>query len=208
VTGKPIGDLYRERIIEPLGLQGTSFPDLADSSLPEPHAQGYTLQSQSPGGEPINVTDWSSSEAWTAGAMISTVEDLLAYGRVLGSAGEGLLPPEQQAERLDSFVSDLPPLNQPPLNGDLAYGLGLANDHGWIGHNGEIPGYNTYLLYHPDLDATVGGGGQQRYLLWRLPRGQAYHDGWTTGHPLRRPRRPGLQSTRRGAKPAPASRPQ
>jgi D-alanyl-D-alanine carboxypeptidase len=155
VTGKPIGDLYRERIIEPLGLQGTSFPDLADSSLPEPHAQGYTFQSQSSGGETINATDWSPSEAWTAGAMISTVEDLLAYGRVLGSTGEGLLPPEQQAERLDSFVSNLPPLNQPPLNGDLAYGLGLANDHGWIGHNGEIPGYNTYLLYHPDLDATV-----------------------------------------------------
>ena len=25
----------------------------------------------------------------------------------------------------------------------------------WIGHNGEIPGYNTYLFYHPDLDAVV-----------------------------------------------------
>jgi D-alanyl-D-alanine carboxypeptidase len=73
----------------------------------------------------------------------------------LGSTGEGLLPPEQQAQRLDSFISDLPPLNQPPLSGDLAYGLGLSNDHGWIGHNGEIPGYNTYLFYHPELDATV-----------------------------------------------------
>ena len=31
--------------------------------------------------------------------MISTVDDLLVYGRALGS-GEGLLPPEQQAERL------------------------------------------------------------------------------------------------------------
>ena len=43
VTGESIGELYRQRIIEPLGLQGTSFPDQADSSLPEPHAQGYTL---------------------------------------------------------------------------------------------------------------------------------------------------------------------
>ena len=31
----------------------------------------------------------------------------------------------------------------------------LGKDHGWIGHNGEIPGYNTYLFYHPDLDAVV-----------------------------------------------------
>ena len=154
VTGETIGELYRERIIEPLGLQDTSFPDLTDSSLPEPHAQGYTLQGQSSGGDPITATEWSPSEAWTAGAMISTVEDLLTYGRALGT-GEGLLSPEQQAERLDSFVSDLPPLNQAPLKGNLAYGLGLGEDRGWVGHNGEIPGYNTYLFYHPDLDAVV-----------------------------------------------------
>ncbi len=154
VTGETIGELYRERIIEPLGLQDTSFPDLADSSLPEPHAKGYTLQGQSSGGEPIDATDWTPSEAWTAGAMISTVEDLLTYGRALGT-GEGLLSTEQQAERLDSFISDLPPLNQPPLEGNLAYGLGLGEDRGWVGHNGEIPGYNTYLFYHPELDAVV-----------------------------------------------------
>ena len=96
VTGETIGELYSKRIIEPLGLQGTSFPDLADSSLSEPHAQGYTLQGQSSGADPVDATDWSPSVAWTAGAMISTVGDLLAYGRALGT-GEGLLPPEQQA---------------------------------------------------------------------------------------------------------------
>jgi D-alanyl-D-alanine carboxypeptidase len=154
VTGKPIGDLYRQQIIEPLGLENTSFPDPADSSIPEPHAQGYTLQGQSSGGKPIDSTDWSASEAWAAGAMISTVEDLLVYGRALGT-GKGLLPPEQQTERLHSFVSDVPPLNQPPLRGDLAYGIGFGKDHGWIGHNGEIPGFNTYLFYHPELDAVV-----------------------------------------------------
>src|SRR5215208_3769612 len=82
VTGDSIGQLYREWIIEPLGLKGTSFPD-ADPSIPDPHAQGYTLQGQSSGGEPIDATDWSPSEGWTAGSMISTAEDLLSYGRVL-----------------------------------------------------------------------------------------------------------------------------
>jgi D-alanyl-D-alanine carboxypeptidase len=154
VTGKPIGDLYREQIIEPLDLKNTSFPEPADSSIPEPHAQGYTLQGESSGREPIDSTDWSTSEAWTAGQMISTADDLLVYGRALGT-GEGLLSPEQQSERLDSFVSDVPPLNQPPLKGDLAYGFGLGKDHGWVGHNGEIPGYNTYLFYHPEIDAVV-----------------------------------------------------
>ena len=154
VTDKPIGDLYREQIIEPLDLKNTSFPKPSDSSIPEPHAQGYTLQGESSGREPIDSTDWSPSEAWTAGQMISTVDDLLVYGRALGT-GKGLLSPEQQSERLGSFVSDVPPLNKPPLKGDLAYGIGLGKDHGWVGHNGEIPGYNTYLFYHPKLDAVA-----------------------------------------------------
>ena len=97
VTGEPIGNLYRKQIIEPLGLRDTSFPG-ADPSLPEPHAQGYTLQGQSDG-KPDDATDWNPSWGWSAGAMISTVEDLLVYGRALGT-GEGLLPPKQQTERL------------------------------------------------------------------------------------------------------------
>jgi D-alanyl-D-alanine carboxypeptidase len=153
VTGKPIGQLYQKEIIEPLGLEETSFPN-GDSAIPEPYDHGYTLQGKSSGSKPIDSTHWSPSEAWTAGEMISTVGDLLVYGRALGT-GKGLLSPQTQKERLDSFVSDVPPLNQPPLKGDLAYGIGLGKDHGWIGHNGEIPGYNTYLFYNPDLEAVV-----------------------------------------------------
>ena len=61
--------------------------------------------------------------------MISTVDDLLAYGRALAT-GKGLLSPAQQDERIDSLVSDVPPLNQPPLKGDYGYGLGLMKEHG------------------------------------------------------------------------------
>jgi D-alanyl-D-alanine carboxypeptidase len=75
------------------------------------------------------------------------VEDLLVYGQALGT-GEDLLPPEQQAERLDSLLPD------PDIPG-LSYGLGLEGARGWLGHSGEIPGFNTTLYYHPELDATV-----------------------------------------------------
>ena len=147
VSGESIGDLYREGIIEPLGLQQTSFPN-ADPAFPDPHPQGYTLQGQDDG-EPLNATDWNPSWGWTAGAMISTVEDMLVYGRALGT-GEGLLPPEQQAKRLNSFMG-----GPPPLSTDKDYGIGLVNDHGWLGHTGELPGFNTAVYYHPELDATV-----------------------------------------------------
>jgi D-alanyl-D-alanine carboxypeptidase len=148
-TGRPIGDLYREGIIEPLGLRETSFPELEDSSLPAPQARGYTLQGQDDG-EPVDSTDWNPSWGWTAGAMISTVEDLLVYGRALGT-GEGLLPPDQQAQRLDSFLGD----DIPPNNADRAYGLGFGKESGWIGHTGTNPGYNTTVYYSPELDATM-----------------------------------------------------
>ena len=59
VSGKSIGDLYREGIIEPLGLQQTSFPN-ADPAFPDPHPQGYTLQGQEDG-EVGNATDWNPS---------------------------------------------------------------------------------------------------------------------------------------------------
>ena len=153
VSGKPINQLYQKEIIEPLDLKETSFPGTS-SAIPEPYDHGYTLQGKSSGQKPVDSTDWNPSSAWTAGEMISTIDDLLVYGRALGT-GKGLLSPKEQKERLDSFVSNVPPLNQPPLKGDLAYGIGLGKDHGWVGHNGEIPGYNTYLFYHPDIDAVV-----------------------------------------------------
>ncbi len=148
-TGRPIGDLYREQIIEPLGLQGTSFPEPEDSSLPDPQARGYTLQGQDDG-EPVDITNLNPSWGWTAGAMISTVDDLLVYGRALGT-GEGLLPPEQQAQRLDSFLGD----DIPPNTADRAYGLGIGREYGWVGHTGTLPGYNTTVYYSPELEATV-----------------------------------------------------
>ena len=82
--------------------------------------------------------------------MISTLDDLLVYGRALGT-GKGLLRPEQQTERLDSFLGE----DVPPNTADRAYGLGIGREYGWLGHTGELPGYNTAVYYHPDLDATV-----------------------------------------------------
>jgi D-alanyl-D-alanine carboxypeptidase len=147
VTGKPIGKLYQKEIIEPLNLRETSFPG-ADPSLPKPYDHGYTLQGQSKG-KLADATHWSPSWSWTAGAMISTVEDLLVYGRALGT-GEDLLPPEQQAERLTSFLYGLKP-NTP----QRAYGLGLVDQRGWLGHTGEVPGYNTSLYYNAELHTTM-----------------------------------------------------
>jgi D-alanyl-D-alanine carboxypeptidase len=145
VTGKPVGQLYRERILQPLGMDGTSFSGL-DPSIPTPHPRGYTLYFQ-PGTDPADATDWNPSVAWTAGGLTSTVQDLLTFGRAMGT-GEGLLTPEDQAERLNSLLPD-------PTKPETSYGLGLMGYRDWIGHTGEIPGFTSTLFYNPDLHATV-----------------------------------------------------
>jgi D-alanyl-D-alanine carboxypeptidase len=33
--------------------------------------------------------------------------------------------------------------------------LGIGFDHGWLGHTGELPGYNTAAFYLPAQDATM-----------------------------------------------------
>jgi D-alanyl-D-alanine carboxypeptidase len=145
VTGKPVGQLYRERILEPLGLHGTAFSG-GDPSILNPHPRGYTLFGQ-PGSAFVDATDWNPSVAWTAGGLTSTAQDLLAFGRAMGT-GQGLLSPDQQAARLNSLLPD-------PTKPETSYGLGLMGFRGWIGHTGEIPGFTSTLFYHPDLDATV-----------------------------------------------------
>jgi hypothetical protein len=83
--------------------------------------------------------------------------------------GKGLLSPAQQDERIDSLVSDVPPLNQPPLKGDFDFGLGLTKEHEWIGHGCEMPGYNTSLYYNPELDAVVAWKSTMSHQLDIIP---------------------------------------
>ena len=147
VERRSLDAVLRQRIINPLKLSQTSWPG-ASAALPNPHAQGYTLQGQS-SDRPANATKWNPSYAWAAGEMISTVGNLLVYGRALGT-GKGLLRPTQQRERLHSFHPKIP-----PESATLSYGIGLVNDRGWIGHTGQVPGYTTAVYYRADIHTTV-----------------------------------------------------
>lgn len=141
-TGNAIEDEMRERIIEPLGLSGTSFPTTPD--MPEEHAKGYVI------GEDWVLEDYtrvSPSVPWAGGAMISTLEDLRVWVKALAT-GE-LLSEEMHREQL-SWV-DMPGLE----NVDGKYGLGIMSLGGFQGHNGAIFGYNSTMMYLPEADATI-----------------------------------------------------
>lgn len=140
VTGhSPITEI-RRRILVPLGLHGTSFP-LTSTQIPAPYAHGYY--------GPIDVTNLvNPSATWTAGAMISTVDDSARFYR--GLLAGRLLPPEQQRELLAAIPVDDP--------GELFaehYGLGIYRVQlpcGTArGHDGGYPGgFKTFAYTSPD----------------------------------------------------------
>lgn len=105
VTHRSAPAEIRRRILDPLGLDDTSFP-LTDPTVHGPHLHGYDLEGR-------DVTRFSPSYDWTAGAMISTVDDLARFHRALFSGK--LLRPAQQRELLTTVrFPDKP-----------AYGLGV-----------------------------------------------------------------------------------
>jgi D-alanyl-D-alanine carboxypeptidase len=155
VTGEPIAEVMQEQIFEPLGLDDTVMP--TDGAYPEPHPQGYTMQGVD-GDTPTDATDWNPSWGWTAGSMISNLDDLLVWGEALAT-GEGILSPETQAERLDSFDFDIPvyagPDTTAPQTPARAYGLGLGLALDWYGHEGELPGFNTFVQHYEPMGITL-----------------------------------------------------
>ncbi|MEZ5114678.1 MAG: serine hydrolase domain-containing protein [Candidatus Nanopelagicales bacterium] len=141
VTGQDVADVFQERVFGPLGLTGTSWPG-ESPDLPEPHATGYSLQGSGTPENPADATFWNPAWGWTAGEAISTVRDLLVYGRAIGT-GQGLLDEATQTERLTSFP------------GEAGYGLAMGCVAGWVGHTGELPGFNTSVFYDTGSDTTV-----------------------------------------------------
>jgi D-alanyl-D-alanine carboxypeptidase len=140
------------RIIQKLGLKNTSFPTLPNTT--EPHANGYMSNADllrlsfnlrgNKTAELVDVTAFNPSWAWAAGAMISNVNDLKIYAKALGTGS--LVGKKMQAEQM-KMIPVAP-------GSDMKYGLGLAEHKGWLGHRGEVPGYDIIMYYSPELDAT------------------------------------------------------
>jgi D-alanyl-D-alanine carboxypeptidase len=144
VTGRPVAEVLRTRILQPLGLTHTVYP--TTQAMPNPHAQGYATQL----GSSIltDVTRTNPSWAGTAGAMISTLDDLHTWAQALATGT--LLGAAQQRERLTWN-----PYAALPTHGLTQYGLGVAQLVGFLGHSGGLPGFNTEMWYLPTTHATV-----------------------------------------------------
>lgn len=167
LDGKPIAQIYQDRLFTPLGLEDTCFPANTDTSIPAPYTAGYSYsgnvetlgegkESLSPERiaaidagtvQPRTTTNDNPSWTWSAGQGISTANEMATWVKALAS-GE-LLDADTQKLRMDSVVSS---------GSGAGYGYGIAQMGPMYGHIGEMPGYNSFMGYDPENDVT--------FVLW------------------------------------------
>ncbi|MBV9271956.1 MAG: beta-lactamase family protein [Candidatus Eremiobacteraeota bacterium] len=141
VTHDSVSNEISKRILQPLQLASTSFPDTI--AMPSPYARGYGRDAKG-AWEDVSETI-PPSIAWSAGAMISTVPDMSRWVKsyVRGTTNSAA----SQRDRLKCL---------PIAPGSkLAFGMGIGCSSGWYGYTGGLPGYNTAAYYLPSKDITL-----------------------------------------------------
>ena len=144
VTGQPFAAVLRERILDPLGLDETTYPDGPEDWATD--VTGYVDDGGTLVAQPVNDSIFGA-----AGAMTSTTDDLAAWGPVLATGG--LLDPATQAARREGGALDESPDGDTPDYD--AYGLGLAQIDGWWGHTGEGLGLTSLVMHDIETHTTV-----------------------------------------------------
>ncbi|XPP26184.1 MAG: serine hydrolase [Leucobacter sp.] len=95
----------------------------------------------------------SPSWSWAAGGVISTADDLTKWAHALG--GSELLGEELHQE----WLTDMGPMD--PANPDDGPQYGLGIEQARFGsnrlylHEGELPGFNTFVAVDPAHDVTI-----------------------------------------------------
>lgn len=131
----PLAEAYRTNIYEPLGMTST-FLDCYETPVIDV-VHGYT----GVGDAMTDVTELHESVGWSAGGLVSTAPDLIAFAR--GLFGGALF---DKPESLVAMTTPAP---------DSSYGLGITLKETYMGHAGGIAGFRSVLTYVPEFDTVV-----------------------------------------------------
>lgn len=150
-TGEDWAALYERHIFDPLGLDGTSFPNADETSLPGPYPHGYahalTVAGERVCESMVDTTQLSPSMAWVSGGVVSTLPDLKVWAEALA---EGRLVSEKSAKAQWATV----PMGE-GAPAWRSFGLGAQQLGPLRGDSGAIPGYLTMMLSDPESGLTV-----------------------------------------------------
>lgn len=141
-SGMPWHAWLKKSFFDPLGMQHTGYGDEAVAVIPG-HVMGYTLKNE----QWAVAMYLSMTQPHAAGALVSTVDDLLRWNRALH---------EGKVLKADSYRQMITPVGKAA---DEHYGFGISNEAfrgtGMMQHGGGIFGFSTFLLYLPAEDLTV-----------------------------------------------------
>jgi len=142
LKGERVEVTARRLVLDPLGMRDTHMPPLTrdGAGLPDPYVRGYHRRD----GELIDATNINPSWGWTAGNAVSTAHDLAVL--VESSVRGDLLQEQTRIEQMTGV----------PIAGSTwSYGLGIADFDGLWGHNGEMPGFQSFAGHDPQTGLTV-----------------------------------------------------
>ncbi|GAA2925997.1 serine hydrolase domain-containing protein [Streptomyces thioluteus] len=146
LTARAYADVLREEIIEPLGLEQTSFV-VPDKTIAGPHITGY-LTNDDRSKPLLDSTESNGSWVWSAGAVISSAADM---DRFVGALLGGRLVSDASLRQMTAVL--------PTPTAKIAYGLGLREvslSCGKVyGHGGIVQGYQTQSFATRDGRRTV-----------------------------------------------------
>jgi CubicO group peptidase (beta-lactamase class C family) len=141
VTGQKYEQVVSERIFKPLGMKDSGY-DWTAAIVPR-RAAGYMGR----GTGILNAAPLDMQQPYAAGALYSTVEDLLKWDQALYT--DRLLP---AASRQIMWT---------PVMNDYAYGWSVRSPsaatfgHRQLAHSGGINGFSSMIIRLPDANATA-----------------------------------------------------
>jgi CubicO group peptidase (beta-lactamase class C family) len=142
-AGKPLAQLLKENISDPLGLTGTVSNQTA--YIPEPVLHAFDRER----GRYEESTYWNPS--WTIGeGMVQTsiIADLLKSAVAIGEGT--LLTPESHRIQLAPATAKFPPLSR-----DNFYAYGHIVSRGWIIQTPSFSGYAATMAYLPSRKLAI-----------------------------------------------------
>jgi D-alanyl-D-alanine carboxypeptidase len=141
-TGKPLGDLIEQRILDPLGMKSSDV--VLTPQMTQPTLHGYTNER----GVFEDSTFWNPTAFLNSGNMNSTLSDVAVWVRAL--AAGTLLSAEQFTEMMAPKTAGLGPLTPQKY-----FAFGVVHIDDWLYMNPAFGGYNGVAFYDTKTDTTI-----------------------------------------------------
>ena len=143
VSGESYEDYLETHLFRPLGLTRSLY--CHEAQIIPGRAEGY----EQGDGELLNDGSISMNTPGAAGAMCSTVPDLLSWTRALRS-GRVVTEASYQAMTTSGELND-----NSAIGYGFALGVGTLEGHSRVAHTGGINGFSTVMAHYPESDLDI-----------------------------------------------------